>query len=116
MAKEENIQYNLESAFNDSLKSEILLTEADLGEVALDSFLDSGIVKDIPLLNTVISLFKITIIMVVPSVRKLFPASKLLSNEEAAYCHKNNYPEKSKSVSYNRCLRARCGVQDHSGR
>lgn len=59
MAKEENIQYNLVSAFNDSLKSEILLTAADLGEVALDSFLDSGIVKDIPLLNTVISLFKI---------------------------------------------------------
>ncbi len=59
MAKEENIQYELVNAFNDSLKSEILLTASDLGEVALDSFLESGIVKDIPLLNTVISLFKI---------------------------------------------------------
>ena len=59
MAKDENVYYDLVSAFNDSLTSEIILTATDLGEVALDSFLESGIIKDIPLLSTVVSLFKI---------------------------------------------------------
>lgn len=59
MAKDENVHYDLVSAFNDSLTSEIILTATDLGEVALDSFLESGIIKDIPLLSTVVSLFKI---------------------------------------------------------
>lgn len=59
MSKDENVQYDLVSAFNDSLTSEIILTTTGLGEAALDSFLEPGIIKDIPLLSTVVSLFKI---------------------------------------------------------
>lgn len=72
MIKEDNIQYNLVEAFSNSIKPEIISTAMDLGEVALDSLLDSGIVKDIPLLNTVISVFKIG-----RSVKEAFYIKKL---------------------------------------
>ena len=72
MKKEEAIQYDLVNAFNDSIKSEIISTATDFGEVALDSIFDSGLVRDIPLLNTVVSVFKIG-----HSIREAFYIRKL---------------------------------------
>ena len=47
------------NAFSDSIKNESIEAISNLGEVALDCFIDSDIVKEIPILNTVISLYKI---------------------------------------------------------
>lgn len=50
---------SLSSTFFDSITNESLSICADIGEMALDSFIEDGIWKDIPFLSTAVSLYKI---------------------------------------------------------
>lgn len=53
------MEKNLPSAFSDSLSDEITGSVAEFAELGLDSILEDGLLKDIPLVSTVVSLFKI---------------------------------------------------------
>lgn len=46
-------------AFSDSLKEETVTSVSELVEVGLDSILEDGLLKDVPLLSTTIALYKI---------------------------------------------------------
>ena len=48
----------LSAAFSETLKSESVACISGLAEVGLDSILESGLLKDIPIVSTVISLYK----------------------------------------------------------
>ena len=50
---------SLSIAFSDSLKEDTVTCISELAEVGLDAIIDDGILKDIPLLSTAISMYKI---------------------------------------------------------
>lgn len=50
---------SLSIAFSDSLKEDTVTCINELAEVGLDAIIDDGILKDIPLLSTAISMYKI---------------------------------------------------------
>jgi len=65
---------NLSSSFKKTiLKSDLSLVIQNAGEIGFDSLLDNGVLKDIPLLNTLFSLGK-----TVSNVRDYFFAKKIL--------------------------------------
>ena len=49
----------LPEAFSESLKENSVSSMSDILEVGIDSFLDDGIAKDIPLISTVIGIYKV---------------------------------------------------------
>lgn len=46
-------------AFSDSLKDEVIDSVSELTEVGLDSIMDEGLLKEVPLLSTAIAIYKI---------------------------------------------------------
>lgn len=50
---------SLSVAFSNSLKEEAIACISDLTEIGLDAIMDDGILKDVPILSTAISLYKI---------------------------------------------------------
>lgn len=50
---------SLSIAFGDSLKEKSIACISDFAEVGLDAIMDDGILKDVPILSTAISLYKI---------------------------------------------------------
>lgn len=52
-------EYSLSIAFSDSLKENAIGCISDLADVGLDSILEDGLFKDLPIFSTVISLYKI---------------------------------------------------------
>ena len=50
---------SLASAFSDSLKSESISSISEFAEIGLDSVMEEGILKKIPIASTVASLYKI---------------------------------------------------------
>ena len=50
---------SLSVAFGDSLKEDSVSCISDLAEVGLDAIFEDGMLKDIPILSTAVSLYKI---------------------------------------------------------
>lgn len=50
---------NLSVAFSDSLEVDIVEGVSELAEIGLDSIMDEGMLKEVPFLSTVVSLYKI---------------------------------------------------------
>ena len=63
----------LSQSFSDSLNEEVKGCVSDIAEVGLDSFLDDGILKDIPFISTVVSVYHIG-----NSIRDMYNLKKLL--------------------------------------
>lgn len=53
------IEDNLSVAFSDSLEVDIVEGVSELAEIGLDSIMDEGVLKEVPFLSTVISLYKV---------------------------------------------------------
>lgn len=50
---------SLSRAFSESLKEEAIACVSDLAEVGLDAILEDGLLKDIPIISTAVSIYKI---------------------------------------------------------
>lgn len=49
----------LSQALSSSISSEVLKASADIVEIGLDAIIDDGVLRDIPIISTVISVFKV---------------------------------------------------------
>lgn len=67
---------NLPSALCDSITDEARSSAASILEVGLDSVLDDGLLKDVPLLSTAASLYKIS--------ATALPASSVIESHNAS--------------------------------
>ena len=52
------VKFPLVKAFSESIARNVLEMISDIGEVGLDSFISNGVLKDIPMISTAISLFQ----------------------------------------------------------
>jgi hypothetical protein len=67
-------QHSITQQFTDSCKNNISAISKDLAEIGLDTLLDDGIFKDIPFVNTMVSLYKTG-----KSVTNIFYVKKLIA-------------------------------------
>lgn len=66
-------ELSLSESMSNSLKPEVLNVIAELGEIGLDSLMDDGVLKEIPIISTAVSVYKFG-----NSIRERHNISKLL--------------------------------------